>query len=419
MTSHSILVADHNPPISDVLRVYLEAEGYGVTVVNSSEQALKQGALLRPQLLLIDPLMPGISGVEAATRLSTETNCKVLFVTAFADDADFKELVRGLLKQGCDAGILPKPFDKPQLLESVRRKIGVPLESTNESHDVRQGSEAILWEKQLSVALAQDRSVPSAQEQEVAPYENLLEIAAVNLYQWNAFRITGLNVDASLREVSKEAEKLEMMLRLGRTPAATGIFPLPEAPTVESVRNALQSLKNPESRLVQELFWFWPCTGDSANDPGIEALRQRKYQAAVDYWTKTIGAGKGIAIHNLAVFHHLGALDSAVRLSKTLQATTPEEIHLWTSTYRYWKALLDRVDFWDALAVRIRTINDPRLRIETSQRIWVTLPNAVVRINAQLAVAAAERGDFEEAAKHRKLIYTPCQRRDAARIVSC
>src|SRR6266436_5844274 len=229
MTSHSILVADHNPPISDVLRVYLEAEGYGVTVVNSSEQALKQGALLRPQLLLIDPLMPGISGVEAATRLSTETNCKVLFVTAFADDADFKELVRGLLKQGCDAGILPKPFDKPQLLESVRRKIGVPLESTNESHDVRQGSEAILWEKQLSVALAQDRSVPSAQEQEVAPYENLLEIAAVNLYQWNAFRITGLNVDASLREVSKEAEKLEMMLRLGRTPAATGIFPLPEA----------------------------------------------------------------------------------------------------------------------------------------------------------------------------------------------
>jgi CheY-like chemotaxis protein len=58
MTSQSILVADHNPPISDVLRVYLEAEGYAITVVNSSEQALRQGALLRPQLLLIDPVMP-------------------------------------------------------------------------------------------------------------------------------------------------------------------------------------------------------------------------------------------------------------------------------------------------------------------------------------------------------------------------
>ena len=135
MTSHSILVADHDPAISDVLRVCLEAEGYGVTVVNSSEQALKQGTSLRPQLLLIDPVMPGISGVEVATRLSRETNCKVLFVTAFADDADFKEMVRGLLKQGCDAGILPKPFEKQQLLESVRRKIGVPQKNTDEGRD--------------------------------------------------------------------------------------------------------------------------------------------------------------------------------------------------------------------------------------------------------------------------------------------
>jgi CheY-like chemotaxis protein len=395
MTSHSILVADHEPAISDVLRVCLEVEGYGVTVVNSSEQALKQGTSLRPQLLLIDPVMPGMSGVEVATRLSRETSCKVLFVTAFADDADFKEMVRGLLQQGCDAGILPKPFEKPQLLESVRRKIGVPQKNTNEGRDVSQGSEA-----------AHNRNAPSAQGQPAAPYENLLEFAAVNLYQRNAFRITGLNIDASLREVSKEAEKLEMMLKLGRTPAGAGIFPLPEPPTVESVRNALQALKNPESRLVQELFWFWPCTGDCGNDPAMGALRQGHYQTAVDCWTNTKDAGNGIAIHNLAVFYHLGALDSAVRRSKTLQPTTPEEMSLWSSAYRYWNALLDRVDFWDALAARIRTINDPRLRIETSQRIWGTLPNAIVRINAELAVSAAERGDFEEAAKHRKLMYT-------------
>ena len=88
-----------------------------------------------------------------------------------------------------------------------------------------------------------------------------------------------------------------------------------------------------------------------------------------------------------------------------MQSTTAEEIYLWSSAYRYWKALLDRSDFWDALAARIRTINDPRLRTDSSQRIWSTLPNAIVRISAQLAVSAAERGDFEEAAKHRRLMY--------------
>jgi len=395
MTSHSILVADHNPPISDVLKVFLEAEGYGVTVVNSSEQALKQGTPLRPQLLLIDPVMPGMSGVEVATRLSRETNCKVLFVTAFADDADFKEMVRGLQKQGCDAGILPKPFEKDQLLASVRRRIGPPAQASVEDRGAEQ-----------AVGAAQRSATPAGEKRELTPYERLREVATINLYQANAFRIAGLNVDASLRDVSKEAEKLELMLRLGRTPPPAAIFPLDEAPTIESVRNALQSLKDPESRLVQEFFWFWPCTGDSAGDPALVALRQGKYQAAVDGWTRTKGLGNGIAIHNLAVFHHLGALNSAVGRSKTLQPTAAEEIYLWTSAYRYWKALLDRTDFWEDLAARVRKINDPRLRVETAQRIWATLPSAIVKINAQIAVAAAERGEFEEAAKHRKLMYT-------------
>jgi CheY-like chemotaxis protein len=395
MTSPRILVADHNPPISEVIKVILEAGGYGVTVVDSSEQALIQGTPLRPQLLLIDPIMPGISGVEVATRLSSETNCKVLFVTAFADDADFKEMVRGLQKQGCEAGILPKPFEKDQLLESVRRKIGPPTKDTVEAGGAG-----------YTVGTAQPRANPSAENREFTPYERLREIATINLYQANAFRIAGLSVDTSLRDVSKEAEKLELMLRLGRTPPPASIFPLDDAPTIESVRNALQSLKDPESRLLQEFFWFWPCNGDHASDPALIALRERKYEAAVIWWTNIKGPATGIAIHNLAVFHHFGALTSAFRGSKSLQPTAVEEIHLWRSAYRHWKALLDRTDFWEELAARTRRINDPRLTIETTQRIWETLPTAIVKINAQIAAAAAERGEFEEAAKHRKLMYT-------------
>jgi CheY-like chemotaxis protein len=394
MPTPRILIADHNPPISEALKVYLEADGYAVTVVGSSEEALRQGPALKPDLLLIDPIMPGVSGVEVATRLARDVKCKVLFVTALADDADFKEMVRGLTRQGCDADILPKPFEKAQLLGSVTKKIGAPAVT-----DADQKS------KQAGRAEQHGTSVQS-ETHNGRPYERLLEIATASLYQVNAFRITNLSVDASLREVSRAAEKIEMMLKLGRTPPAAGIFPLEEAPTVESVRNALQSLKDPEGRLLQELFWFWPCAGDSTSDPALIAMRQHQYQVAVDFWTRTKGAKYGIAIHNLAVFHHLGALNFAIRRFRTSQPAATEEIYLWTSAYRYWKALLDRADFWEAVADRIRVIDDPRLKLEVAQQIWRTLPNAIVRVNARLAVAEAESGNFEEAGKQRQLMYS-------------
>jgi CheY-like chemotaxis protein len=392
MSAPRILIVDHNPPILEVVGGFLRAEGYSITEAGSSTEALKLGGALKPHLVIIDPIMPGISGVEAATRLSRDTKCKVLFLTALADDSDFREMVRGLHLQGIDASVLARPFDRDHLLASVRKSAGsvpIPAEPGN--------SQASGTEKQQR---------PSTALQEVQPHPGLLSIATINLYQENAFRITGLPVGASLREVSKGAEKIEMTLRLGRSLSPVAVFPLAEQPTIESVRNALQLLKDPESRLVQELFWFWPCSSVSSEDQAIAALNQKQYQAAADIWTKTKGPGNGIAIHNLAVFHHLGALESALRRIKSSQTTPAEEIFLWSSAYRYWKALLDRSDFWEAVASRIRTLDDPRLKPGAAHQMWRALPNAIVRINAQIAVKAAEAGNFEEAAKHRKIMFS-------------
>ena len=392
MSAPSILIVDHNPPILEVVGGFLRAEGYALTEAGASTEALRLGGTLKPQLLIIDPIMPGISGVEVATRLNRDTKCKVLFLTALADDPDFREMVRGLHLQGIDASVLPRPFEKDQLLASVRKSAG-PAPVPAETGDAQTSGP----ERQHG---------PSTAAQDVRPHPVLLTIATTNLYQENAFRITGLPVDASLREVSKEAEKIEMTLRLGRSLPSPAVFPLSERPTIESVRNALHVLKDPESRLVQELFWFWPCSSGSGEDPAIAALTQKQYQTAADIWTRTKGPGNGIAIHNLAVFHHLGALDSATRRIKSSQATPAEEIFLWSSAYRYWKALLDRSDFWEAVASRIRTLDDPRLKSGAAHQMWRALPNAIVRINAQIAVKAAEAGNFEEAAKHRKIMFS-------------
>ena len=409
MPSLKILIADHEPVKASLVAGILKQNGYETRTEQSSSAALQNAAIFRPSLLVINPVMPGLSGVEVATRISTQTECKVLFLTTLASDNDFRELVRGLRQQGCDCEALPKPFAKEQLLEHVRRRIGTATIVTNASEPMetdRASSQA----KQSSSG-----STHTTLRQALGDYEPLLKLSTLQLYQSNAFRITGLDVDSSLRDISRETEKLEMMIELGAVHPSEGIFPLPDEASIHAVKSALQSLKDPEQRLLHEFFWFWPCMGPSKNDPAIQTLREKKYQTAVNLWTNTKGQGSGIAIHNLAVYYHMGALDSVIKRSKARTAASIEDQHLWVSSYRYWKALSEHSDFWDSLCRRIRDINDPRLKIDTAQRIWSSLPNAILRINAHLAIEAAENGDFEQSGKQRRLMYTSAFGEDCAK----
>ena len=97
------------------------------------------------------------------------------------------------------------------------------------------------------------------------------------LYAQNAFRLTGLDVDTSLRDISRQAEKLEMMAKLGVNSQDRGAFAI--AVTTEEVRAALQSIKIPEQRLLHEFFWFWPNTGDSKTDEALSRHQERRCPA--------------------------------------------------------------------------------------------------------------------------------------------
>src|SRR5262245_48144452 len=102
----------------------------------------------------------------------------------------------------------------------------------------------------------------------------LLDAATPELFRANAFRITGLPVDATTREITKHADRLKMMEELGQGDSAhAAAFALKPPPTVDQIRDAIQKLKDPERRIVDELFWFWPERfGKSASDPAICAL---------------------------------------------------------------------------------------------------------------------------------------------------
>src|SRR5262249_38623914 len=128
----------------------------------------------------------------------------------------------------------------------------------------------------------------------------------------NAFRITGLPVDATLRDIGKQAERLKLLAELGQDPQSNVAMPLRPSPTVDDIRDAIQRLKDPEKRLIDEFFWFWPQKfGESRSDAAIKALEEGNLESAADIWmSKRKDPTEGVAAtHNLALIFHVSALD--------------------------------------------------------------------------------------------------------------
>jgi hypothetical protein len=184
-----------------------------------------------------------------------------------------------------------------------------------------------------------------------------------------------------------------MLHELGRGGSHQHAFPLNPLPTVHQIRDAIQQLKDPERRIVDEFFWFWPSEfGQRPSDPAIQALGNGDSQAALQQWQSSQSGGQRgvVARHNLAVFWHLTALEWE---NKSLNDgvdddTLREEIRsYWKQAFQYWDDLLHEDDLWDILASRVRQLDDPRLTSGFARKIRATLPQAFDKINAELAIS--------------------------------
>jgi diguanylate cyclase (GGDEF)-like protein len=114
----TILVVDDDPDIARFVEVNLRSAGYEVAVASDGEQALQKAAELRPDLVLLDVMMPRIDGFEVAQRLRRNpqtANTSIIMLTAKALSTD---KVLGLTA-GADDYII-KPFDPIELLARVK-----------------------------------------------------------------------------------------------------------------------------------------------------------------------------------------------------------------------------------------------------------------------------------------------------------
>lgn len=116
--SANVLVVEDEGPLAEVLRYNLEAEGFAVSVAETGDQAEVALKEKIPDLVLLDWMLPGVSGIELARRMRSRPDTRsvpIVMLTARSDEAD---RVRGL-STGADDYVV-KPFSLPELMARVK-----------------------------------------------------------------------------------------------------------------------------------------------------------------------------------------------------------------------------------------------------------------------------------------------------------
>ena len=119
-----ILIVDDEPNIVIPLQFLMEQNGYNILVAQSGEEALEMISKEKPDLVLLDIMLPGVDGFEVCeiVRLNPEwRNIKIIFLTAKGRDVD---IAKGMVL-GADEYIT-KPFSNQQIIDAVKKLLEEP-----------------------------------------------------------------------------------------------------------------------------------------------------------------------------------------------------------------------------------------------------------------------------------------------------
>jgi DNA-binding response OmpR family regulator len=112
---NTILVVDDEKNIVQLARLYLDKEGFQVESAYDGEQALEKAKAVRPDLIILDIMMPGMDGLSVAKELRKTSNVPIIILTARGDDVD---RIVGL-ELGAD-DYVTKPFNPRELVARVK-----------------------------------------------------------------------------------------------------------------------------------------------------------------------------------------------------------------------------------------------------------------------------------------------------------
>lgn len=115
MAQDKIMVVDNEMEIIQLIKLYLSREGYDVVWTTESTKAAELASVEKPDLILLDVVMPGLSGIELCGKIREQSDVPILFVSCRDQDMD---KVLGLSMGGDD--YITKPFSPAELVARVK-----------------------------------------------------------------------------------------------------------------------------------------------------------------------------------------------------------------------------------------------------------------------------------------------------------
>ena len=194
-----VLVVDDDPALAEMLGIVLRGEGFDASFVADGDAALGAFRRERPDLVLLDVMLPGTDGVEVCRQIRAESGVPIVMLTARGDTLD---VVTGL-ESGADDYVV-KPFKARELVARVRARLRQPESAEPETltlgpaddpvtidvpgHKVTRGDEAVQLtplEFDLLVALARKPRTVFTREvllEQVWNYRHAADTRLVNVH---------------------------------------------------------------------------------------------------------------------------------------------------------------------------------------------------------------------------------------------
>lgn len=118
MSTQKILLVDDEEDILDFLELILEEQGYSVVKANSGREALAAAQMHRPELILLDIMMPEMDGWEVLKLLKADEEVSDIPVAMLTARTEMKDKIQGLQEGAVD--YICKPFATKELLEKLQ-----------------------------------------------------------------------------------------------------------------------------------------------------------------------------------------------------------------------------------------------------------------------------------------------------------